>query len=201
MPADESRLAAANAAAMEILRSFYPEETPLRTLLLKHSTQVRDKALDILRRSSAPTLCDDADVVQAALLHDIGVGRCHAPSILCEGHADYMAHGLIGGQMLREYAISHHIDLEKYARVCERHTGTGLTSEDIRTQRLPLPERDFLPETPLERLICLADKFYSKSGDMQEKPLPRVRASLAKFGPDTLARFDALCRRFAISSN
>ncbi len=199
MPADESRLAATNAAAIEILRSFYPEETPLRTLLLKHSTQVRDKALDILRRSSAPTLCDEADVVQAALLHDIGVGRCHAPSILCEGHADYMAHGLIGGQMLREYAISHHIDLEKYARVCERHTGTGLTSEDIHTQRLPLPERDFLPETPLERLICLADKFYSKSGAMQEKPLTRIRQEMARFGEAPLRRLDDMLAQFGVA--
>ena len=196
MAADESRLAAANAAAMEILCSFYPEETPLRTLLLKHSTQVRDKALDLLRRGPDPAICDEADVVQAALLHDIGVGRCHAPSILCEGTADYMAHGLIGGQMLREYAASHHLDLEKYARVCERHTGTGLTAEDIRTQRLPLPERDFLPETPLERLVCLADKFYSKSGAMQEKPLARVRQEMARFGEAPLRRLDAMLAQF-----
>ena len=184
--------------ALEILRHFYPEETPLRTLLLKHSAQVRDKALDILRRSPAPAVCDEAEVVMAALLHDIGVGRCHAPSILCEGSADYMAHGLIGGQMLREYGVAHHIDLERYARVCERHTGTGLTAEDIRTQNLPLPERDFLPETPLERLICLADKFYSKSGAMQEKPFARVRQELARFGEATLRRLDDMAAQFGV---
>jgi uncharacterized protein len=101
--------------------------------------------------------------------------------------------------MLREYGAAHGIDLEPYARICERHTGAGLAAAEIAAQGLPIPVRDYLPQTPAEELICLADKFYSKSGDMQEKPLPRVRASLAKFGPDTLARFDALCRRFAIA--
>ena len=59
-----------------------------------------------------------------------------------------------------------------------------------------MPERDWLPETPEERLICLADKFFSKSGEGEEKPLPVVRRSLEKFGAETLARFDALCREF-----
>ena len=199
MPAEESHLAQATAAALEILRHFYPEETPLRTLLLKHSTQVRDKALDLLRRSPDPTVCDESEVVRAALLHDIGVGRCHAPSILCEGEANYMAHGLIGGQMLREYGTAHNLDLERYAHVCERHTGAGLTAEDIRTQNLPLPPCDFLPETPLERLVCLADKFYSKSGAMQEKPFARVRQEMARFGEACLRRLDDMAAQFGVA--
>ena len=35
-------------SALEIIRNFYPEDTPLRRLLILHSTQVRDKALSIL---------------------------------------------------------------------------------------------------------------------------------------------------------
>ena len=53
-----------------------------------------------------------------------------------------------------------------------------------------------MPQSLLERLICYADKFYSKSGDMQRKPLDRVRASMAKFGAAALARFDALHAEF-----
>ena len=98
--------------------------------------------------------------------------------------------------MLREYAGQYEIDLEPFARICERHTGSGITAEEVRKEQLPIPERDFLPETPEEILICLADKFYSKSGDMQEKSLPRIRRSLEKFGPGPLARFDAMCRLF-----
>ena len=48
-------------------------------------------------------------------------------------------------------------------------------------------------------VFYLADKFFSKSGSMQEKPFDRVRASMAKFGPESLARFDNLCKEFKLS--
>ena len=183
-----------------IIAHFYPEDTPLRRLLLHHSTQVRDKALAILaaRPSSAPAL--DAGLVSAgAMLHDIGILQCHAPSILCMGTRPYIAHGIIGAEMLRGYARTHGMDLEPFARICERHTGTGITAREVREQGLPIPERDYLPETPEEKLICLADKFFSKSGDRKEKPPAAVRRSLEKFGPDTVARFDALLRLFGLA--
>lgn len=182
-----------------VIRHFYPEDTPLRRLLLRHSEQVRDKALAILANPSRPPLdLDPALVSTGAMLHDIGILQCHAPSILCEGTRPYIAHGVIGAEMLRDYGRSHGLDMEPFARICERHTGAGITAEDVRMQGLPLPVRDYLPETPEEKLVCLADKFFSKSGDMQEKPFDRVRRSLEKFGPDTLERFDALCRLFGL---
>ena len=182
-----------------ILRHFYPEDTPLRRLLLRHSAQVRDKALAILANQARPPLELDSGLVSAgAMLHDVGILQCHAPSILCEGAHPYIAHGAIGAEMLRAYGQSHGVDMEPFARICERHTGAGITAEDVRMQGLPLPERDYLPETPEEKLVCLADKFFSKSGDMREKPFDRVRRSLEKFGPDTLERFDALCRLFGL---
>ena len=49
-----------------------------------------------------------------------------------------------------------------------------------------------------KQLVCLADKFFSKSGDMKEKPASAVRRSLEEFGPDTLERFDALLRLFGL---
>jgi uncharacterized protein len=56
-----------------------------------------------------------------------------------------------------------------------------------------------MPETLLERLICYADKFFSKSGDMQEKPLPKVMVSMTKFGPDTYSRFLKLKDEFNVN--
>ena len=182
--------------ALAIIQHFYPEDTPLRRRLLKHSEQVRTKAL-ALAENSGETL-DLALVADGAMLHDLGIGRCDAPSIDCHGAEPYLAHGVIGAQMLREYGAEHGLDLEKYARICERHTGSGLTSAEVRNQKLPLPERDYLPETPEESLICLADKFFSKSGDMEEKPLGKIRRQMAKFGDAPLARFDELCRRFKV---
>lgn len=182
--------------ALAIIRNFYPEDTPLRRRLLKHSEQVKDKALELAARSSE-TL-DRQLVADGALLHDLGIGRCDAPKIDCRGTEPYITHGVIGAKMLRDYGAEHGLDLEKYARICERHTGSGLTAAEIRAQELPLPERDYLPETPEEALVCLADKFFSKSGDMEEKPLKKIRRSLEKFGDATLARFDELCRRFMV---
>ena len=80
----------------------------------------------------------------------------------------------------------------RHARVCERHTGAGLTKHDIISQKLPLPEEDFLPETIEEKLICYADKFYSKSHLSREKTIEQAEKSLAKFGGETLARFRAM---------
>lgn len=178
---------------------FYPDDTPLRRLLLKHSLQVKDKALFILRACKHNYGIDKDIAEAAALLHDIGVGRCHAPSILCNGSEPYLTHGVIGAALLRGYGVSCGRDMEIFARVCERHTGSGITAHEIREQHLPLPEIDLLPETATEKLICLADKFFSKSGDMEEKPLPRVRASLVKFGQDSLTRFDSMCEMFELA--
>ena len=182
-----------------VIRHFYPQDTPLRRLLLHHSTQVRDKALAILASPSCPPHDLDPQLVSAgAMLHDVGILQCHAPSILCEGSRPYIAHGIIGAEMLRDYGRTFGLDMEPFARICERHTGMGITAREVREQQLPIPERDYLPETLEEKLICLADKFFSKSGDMQEKPVSAVRRSLEKFGPDTVARFDALCRLFGL---
>ncbi|MBP5639558.1 MAG: HDIG domain-containing protein [Victivallales bacterium] len=184
-----------NIPPLDIIFHFYPDDTPLRQLLVRHSEQVRDKALQLIENPIAARLPIDRQlVVNGSLLHDIGIGACHAPSILCNGSQPYIAHGIIGAKMLRDFDAA----LEPIARICERHTGAGLTAQDIRSQGLPLPEQDFLPETIEEKLVCLADKFFSKSGDMLEKPVPKVRQSLVKFGEDTIRRFDDLCRLFGL---
>jgi uncharacterized protein len=87
---------------------------------------------------------------------------------------------------------------EWLARIAERHTGAGITADDIIARQLPLPVADYTPQTQLERLICYADKFYSKSRGTDAKPLERVIASMSKFSADTLQRFEALHKEFAL---
>ena len=84
-------------------------------------------------------------------------------------------HGVLGAALLRDNGFP-----EEIARVAERHTGAGISRDDIEEQGLPMPPGDYMPETLLERLICYADKFYSKSGRMEEKPLEKVEASMAR---------------------
>ncbi len=183
---------------MKIIEYFYPEDTPLRQLLLKHSCQVRDKALEILAQSGM-TLDKDT-VTRGAMLHDIGIIKCSAPGILCKGFHPYITHGKIGADMLRQYAEIHGLELETFARICERLTGRGLSADSLRKHNRPLPDRDFLPETAEEKLICLADKFFSKSGNMEEKPVEKVFHSMDKFGPEAVTRLEELFHFFNLAT-
>ncbi|MCC8113688.1 MAG: HDIG domain-containing protein [Bacteroidales bacterium] len=175
----------------DIIDKYYESGSPLREILIRHSRSVADKALAIARAKHLNL--DYRDVETAAMLHDIGIYQTDAPGIQCFGKEPYLRHGVLGAELLRREGAPAWI-----ARVAERHTGAGLTAEEIKRQGLPLPtDRDLVPETLLERLICYADKFFSKSGDMKEKPLERVRASMAKFGPESLRRFEELNREFS----
>lgn len=166
----------------KIIDKYYPQDNALRRLLLKHSRQVAQRALQIAQRH--PELgADQRFLEEGAMLHDIGVFRCHAPSIYCEGTEPYLRHGLIGGQLLRKEGYPDH------ARVCERHTGTGLTIEEINEQHLPLPPADYVPETIEEQIICYADKFYSKSHPDRVSTVDDVIASLRKFGSKGVDKF------------
>lgn len=174
-----------------IIDKYYPGETPLRDIYLRHCRQVAGKALSIASALSLPL--DKEEIEASAMLHDIGIFMTHAPGIECHGTEPYIRHGLLGADLLRDEGAP-----ETYARVAERHTGAGLTRDDIVADGLPLPlDRTFIPESLLERLICYADKFFSKSGDMIEKPLPRVMVSMTKFGPESFNRFKKLHEEFS----
>ncbi len=175
-----------------IIDKFYSVENgALRSILLTHSRMVAEKAARIAEKH--PELHIDTTFVHdAAMLHDIGIVMCDAPSIECHGTEPYLRHGICGGKMLRNNASEWNMspaDIEPYARVCERHTGSGLTADDIIRQNLPLPHIDLLPETLEEKLVCYADKFYSKTRLTEEKPFEKVLDSLERFGTDSERRF------------
>ncbi|WP_444509411.1 hypothetical protein, partial [Enterobacter asburiae] len=68
-------------------------------------------------------------------------------------------------------------------------TGAGITKEEIIKLNLPLPHEDFLPETMEEKVICYADKFYSKTHPEVEKTIEQAERSLKRFGEDGVERF------------
>ena len=165
-----------------IINKYYGEDGALRHILIVHSQSVAQKALQIV--SLHPELNLDRQFVEeAAMLHDIGIIKTDAPGIECHGKEPYIRHGLLGAEMLRAEGMPRH------ARVCERHTGAGLSLEDIVSQNLPLPHQDFLPETLEEKLICYADKFFSKTHLDWEKSVEKAEKSIAKFSDSGLARF------------
>ena len=168
---------------------YYPEDTPLRRLLVHHSEQVATRALRIC--DVHPELGLNREFLrEAALIHDIGIFLTDAPGIHCHGTQPYLTHGVQGAALMRNEGR------EDLARICERHTGTGLTVENIRTQGLPLPERDLLPETMEEQVVCYADKFYSKSHPERERTVEQTAKSLEKFGEAGVKKFLAWAELF-----
>lgn len=165
-----------------LIDKYYPEGTEGRRIFLVHSEAVTRRALAICDRHPELHL-DRQFVEEAAMLHDIGICKTDAPEIGCHGTEPYLLHGRIGAEMLR--AEGH----PRHARVCERHTGAGLTREAIIEGHLPLPPEDFLPETMEEKVICYADKFYSKSHLDRERTIEQAEKSLARFGTAGVERF------------
>ena len=173
----------------KIIEKYYPKDSDIYFILLIHSEQVKDKALEIAARN--PELKLDLEfIAEAAMLHDIGIFKCNAPRLHCKGTHDYIEHGYLGAELLRAEG------LERHALVCERHTGVGLTKEMIIKSNLPLPHRDMIPQTLEEQVICYADKFYSKSKLAEPHSVENIRKDLGRFGDYQVAVFDKWHSRF-----
>ena len=98
----------------------------------------------------------------AAVLHDIGRSKTHS-----------LDHGLLGGEMIAERGLS-----EDLRRAVERHVGAGIGKEEA--FRLGLGDRDLIPETIEEKIVCYADKLVD--GD-EEVPFDETLTYFeSKFG-------------------
>lgn len=178
--------------AIKLLARYLEGESLI--IVLEHSRHVADLALEVAGRLAVKE--DHLKFIEeAALLHDIGVCQVHAPSLLLHGEHPYIMHGVLGRDILDREGYPLH------ALVCERHTGVGLTSEDIIRQHLPLPHRDMCPESLSEKIICFADLFYSKNpGRLGErKSIAKVRKKLLAFGDEKVAVFDSWLTQFGWS--
>ena len=158
-----------------IIDKYYPADDALRRVLLHHSRQVADRCLAIVKKHKELPV-DTQFLEEAAMLHDIGIYRCHAPSIHCHGTEPYIKHGPIGAELLRQEGFPRH------ARVAERHTGTGLPGLE--------------PETLEEQIVCYADKFYSKSRPDRVLTVAEAAQSLEKFGHDGVLKFLGWAEKF-----
>lgn len=165
-----------------ILKKYYDTSSLGFEILLRHSQDVTRKAVRI---ASAMKGVDVDFVAEASMLHDIGVYLTNAHDIGCFGEMPYICHGYMGREILEKEG------LPKHALVCERHTGTGLTVDDIVSKKLPVPKRDMTPTSMEEIIICYSDKFFSKNPKQfgMEKPFEKVLGEMAKFGADKAETF------------
>jgi uncharacterized protein len=128
-------------------------------------------------------LAVDADLVRAgSLVHDIGVYRLDGP---------YIRHGVVGYELLKTLGYP-----EALCRFCARHTGVGITRDDILRQGLPLPPADYLAETAEERLVMYADKFHSKTNPPRFVTAGAYLADVGKFGAGKAAVFTAMVAEY-----
>ena len=172
-----------------LIDKYYGGQAELRHVLVTHSRQVADRALQIVDRHPqwiADGLVDRTFVEEAAMLHDIGIIYCDAPRIHCVGPHKYIEHGFLGAELLRKEGLPEH------ALVAERHTGTGITLEQVLREELPVPERDYCPVSLEEKIICYADKSYSKSHPDQTVTIQKIRENIWRYGHDAVLRWDAL---------
>ena len=174
---------------MRVIDKYYSDNPPLRDLLILHSRLVADKALKVA--AAHPELNLDAKFLEeASMLHDIGIFLTDAAPIHCFGKNYYICHGYLGAELLRSEGLPRH------ALVAERHTGTGLTLKQILVRDLPVPHRDMIPLSAEEKVICFADKFFSKTRPQEEKSVEQAERSLAKFGQDGVLIFRQWCKEF-----
>ena len=160
-------------------------------ILMAHGRMVAGKALEVCGHLDVDTETRSL-VIEASYLHDIGVCRTDAPEIGCLGKEPYIRHGILGREMLESEGLVPH------ALIAERHTGVGLTVQDILNQKLPLPQREMVPHSLPERIICFADLFFSKNPQKleKEKSVEKIRLGLARHGYEKVQIFEAWLAEF-----
>jgi uncharacterized protein len=176
---------------LEIIAEFYEPGSKSFQILVKHGQQVANKAIDVAKR--VPHLKPNLNFIkEAAMLHDVGIFETNTPELGCSGKHPYVCHGYLGRKVLERKGLPQH------ALVCERHVGIGITVEEIKLHNLPLPQRDMMPISIEEQIICFADKFFSKNGEMDgcEKTVGDILNSLQRYGPEKVIHFQKWMQLF-----
>jgi len=130
--------------------------------VVAHCRAVSKAAVSIAELVSVPL---DRELVRlGGLFHDIGRARTQG-----------IGHALVGVEIGRELGFPGPL-----LNIIERHIGSGISAPEAR--RLGLPERDYLPATPEEKIVSYADNLTKGSQPMSfESAAERFREIL---GPD-----------------
>jgi len=192
----------------KLIQKYYNPKSKAYHFLIEHSRTVAKKAIEVAKKvksrreilnnniksgkSPFKILLRGKDqnpdlefIKEAAMLHDIGIFLTNAPEIGCYGKKPYICHGYLGRKILEKEGFP------KHALVCERHIGAGITKEEIERKNLPLPKRNMVPISIEEKIICFADKSFSKKeGKLsKEEPVENIKKELSKFGEDKVKKF------------
>jgi|Deesub1362A_J573_1020465.scaffolds.fasta_scaffold08601_2 uncharacterized protein len=109
--------------------------------VINHILAVKDVSLKIADKVNIPV---DRDLIRTgAFLHDIGRCRTHG-----------IEHAVVGAEIARGLGFD-----ERVIKIIERHIGAGISRDEAR--ELGLPEKDYLPQSPEEKIIAYADNLLN----------------------------------------
>lgn len=168
------------------LHQRYAQSPVLLELVWTHSCILADICQQLLANGLFDvTQLPHEAVMQAALLHDIGV-------YVCDGfewmpgqpvmNRPYIQHMIAGAWILMKEGYPPPLVQVAYA-----HKATGITAHDVQHFAMELPLQDYPVTTQLQQLICYASKHHSKAPKFRQ-PEEIVR-SLEKYGPEKVAQF------------
>jgi len=130
--------------AIKLLEKYAPDKESLDNVLW-HSKAVQKAALKLMNDID----CNWEFIKTACLVHDIG--RFNMPP---KKGPEAIKHGIEGAKILKKEGWP-----KKFQKVCENHIGIGIRKQDIEEQNLPLPLKDYIPETKEEKIIAYADNL------------------------------------------
>lgn len=178
-----------------LLHKKYAANETVLDLVWTHSNIIAEVALYLLDHYDFDKSELTREVViQAALLHEIGVYICGGFEWIPGQHQTtypYIQHGIVGAWILQQEGYANPV---VQAAFC--HTGMGLTAADIRAHGLQLPEIDMLPQNTFQQFMTYVSKFHSKTPQFRTND--DIRKSLGHFGPEKVALFEQLEKTFGI---
>jgi uncharacterized protein len=170
----------------KVLKKYYGFDASVFEMLVQHGELIAEKAVCIAEKLNFSETRIKL-IEETAMLHDIGIYLTNAPQIGCYGKYPYICHGYLGGDILRKEKLAEH------AIIAERHVGVGISRQDVEKEKLPLPEREMRPRSTEEKILCYADKFYSKALDLKVRAhtSSEIKSHLKKFGQEKVLLFQS----------
>jgi uncharacterized protein len=176
------------------LHQKYYNNQPFFEIVWVHCNIVKDFALQIADRLEDQGIKVDKKLLETgALVHDIGAYKCFDEKQKLI--KPYIQHGILGEKILTDEGFP-----KELVRFASHHTGVGITKKDIEKQNLPLPKKDFIPESLEEEIVTFCDKFHSKTNPPKYDNYEEIIEELSQFGENKVKKFKNWVDKFGLPS-
>ena len=169
----------------ELHQKYAPDEVALESVWT-HCQIVRDICLQVC---NGMTDINVELITAGALLHDIGAYKFYIDGVI--QLENYITHGLLGYELMQKEDLD-----EAVCRFALLHTGIGISKQEVIDRKLPLPVRDYIPETVEERIVMYADKFHSKPKPSFNTAAWYAEYTRSRFGEGEDEKFMKLVEEF-----